>query len=123
VEWEMIIKLFWEQCSEFVVEGQDGFFIEATLAETMGTIVPSLNLHEKLKFEQMKEFYVAKVTSGFVHEGCYYFLVSRDAQAIKFESVAFMTSDLSSHGGKVRIMPDIPIAKIEDICAIDPAGY
>jgi hypothetical protein len=119
----MIIKMFWEKCSEFVVEEEDGFFIEASAAETMEKIVPALSPHERLKFEQMKDIYVAKATNGMAHEGCYYFLVSRDAQAIKFESVSFMTSDLSARGGKVKPIPDVPIAKIEDVTTFDPSAY
>jgi hypothetical protein len=119
----MIIKMFWEKCSEFVVEDEDGYFIEASAAEAMEKIVPALSKHEKIKFEQMKEIYVAKATDGMVHEGCYYFLLSRDAQTIKFESVAFMTSDLSARGGKLKPLPDVPLEKIEDISSIDPAAY
>lgn len=119
----MIIKMFWEKCSEFVVEDEDGYFIEAGPAEAMEKIVPALSKHEKLKFEQMKGIYVAKATDGIAREGCYYFLLSRDAQSIKFESVAFMTSDLSARGGKVKRLPDIPLERIEDISAIDPAAY
>jgi hypothetical protein len=119
----MKIKMFWESCSEFVVEGEDGFFIEASAAEAIERIIPSLSEHEKIKFQQMKDIYVAKTTNDLVHEGCYYFLVSRDGQAVKFESVAFMVSDLSSRGGKVRFMPDIPIAQIEEVSSIDPTAY
>ena len=119
----MIIKMFWEGCSEFIVEGEDGYFIEASPSDTTEQIIPALSPHEKLKFEQMKDIYVAKTTDGKAHAGCYYFLVSRDAQAIKFESVAFMCSDLSSRGGKVKILPDKPLAKIADIPSIDPEAY
>lgn len=119
----MFAKIFWERCAEFVVEDEDAFFIEASPDETAAKIVPRLSPHEKLKFDQMKDIYVAKATTGIVHEGCYYFLVSRDAGNIKFESVAFMTSDLSSRGGKTKLLPDIPIAEIEELASIDPAAY
>jgi hypothetical protein len=118
----MIIKMFWERCSEFVVEGQDGFLIEADAEETRAKILPLLSPHEKLKFEQMKDFYVAKAVSGPAREGCYYFLVSRDAQAIKFESFAFLSSDQSARGGKLWALPDIPIAQVGEVGAIDPAS-
>lgn len=119
----MIIKMFWEKCSEFVVEEEDGFFIEASPEEAAQNIVPTLSPHEKLKFEQMKDVYVAKSTSGMAREGYYYFLVSRDAQSIKFESVAFMTSDLSSRGGTLKPIPDIPIAAIGELSSFDPTAY
>jgi len=119
----MIIKMYWEGCPEFVVEGEDGFVIEANQTEALGKIVPILSPHEKLKFEQMREFYMAKATVGIAREGCYYFLVSCDAQAVKFESVALLTSELSGRGGKVRMMPEIPIENVADVCNIDPAAY
>jgi hypothetical protein len=119
----MFAKIFWERCAEFVVEDEDAFFIEASAEETIAKILPLLSQHEKLKFEQMKDIYVAKATTGIVHEGCFYFLISRDAVSIKFESVAFMTSDLSSRGGKTKRLPDIPLGKIEDLGSIDPAAY
>lgn len=119
----MIIKMYWERCPEFVLEEQDGYFVEATAEEANESIVPALSPHEKLKYDQMKEIYVAKATSGIAHEGCFYFLVSRDAQVIKFESVAFMTSDLSARGGAVKMMPDIRIERIFDVSAIDPSTY
>ncbi len=119
----MLIKLFLERSNEFVVEGEDGYFVEANASEAMSAILPALSPPEKLKFEQMKDIYVAKSSSGAVHEGCYYFLVSRDAQAIKFESAAFMTSDLSARGGKVKVIPDVPISRIEDLIAFDPSAY
>jgi hypothetical protein len=119
----MIIKMFWEKCSEFVVDEEDGFFIEASPDEALREILPALSPHEKLKFEQMKDIYVAKTTNGIAKEGCFYFLVSRDAQSIKFESVAFMSSDLSSRGGKLKPMPNIPIASIGELSAFDPAAY
>ena len=119
----MIIKRFWERCSEFVVEEQDAFLIEANSMETENTIVPTLSPHEKLKFDQMKEVYFAKASGGGATEGCFYFLVSRDAQSIKFESVALLTADLSGRGGKVKVLPDLSISKIEDVSSIDPDAY
>jgi hypothetical protein len=114
----MLIKMFWESCSEFVIENQDGFLIEASPAETLELIVPVLSPHERLKFESMKDHYISKKTDC-GRAGMYYFLVSRDAQMIKFESAAFFASDLSSRGGTILTMPDIPIDRIEDICHID----
>ena len=71
----------------------------------------------------MKDIYVAKASSGAAHEGCFYFLVSRSAHEIKFESVAFLGSDLSARGGKAKALPDIRIGKIEDLDSIDPSTY
>lgn len=119
----MVIKIFWERCPSFVVEEEDAFFVEATAEEAASQIVPRLSPHEKLKFEQMKDIYIAKDSSGMAHEGCYYFLISRGAHDIKFESVAFMTSDLSARGGKAKVLPDIKIDKIEDIDSVDPSKY
>ena len=120
---QMTIKRFWDRCSEFVVEEQDAFLIEANSAETTSTILPNLSPHEKLKFDKMKEVYVARTSNGGAHEGCFYFLVSRDAQSIKFESVALLTADLSGRVGKVKVLPDISIAKIEEVSSIDPDAY
>jgi hypothetical protein len=111
----MILKVFWEKCPTFVVEEEDAFFVEASAEETERSIFPQLSPQEKIKFEQLKDVYVAKKSDGLVREGCYYFLVSRDAHMIKFESVEFMTSDLSARGGKARVLPDIPIERIDDI--------
>ena len=119
----MFVKMFWESCPEFVVEEEDAFLIEANPAETSEKVLPALSAHEKLKFEQMKDIYCAKATTGRVHEGCYYFLVSRDAHTIKFESVAIMSADLSARGGKARPMPDLPVAAIADLGSIDPTKY
>jgi hypothetical protein len=116
---KMTVKLLWENCSEFVVEGQDGFFIEASQGETIGKILPALSAHEKLKFDQMKNFYVAATTGGFTNEGCYYFLVSRDAQTIKFESAEFIDSDLSVRGGMISILPETMITRIDEITGIE----
>jgi hypothetical protein len=119
----MVIKIFWERCPVFVVEEQDAFFIEATSDEAAKLILPILSPHEKLKFEQLKDIYIAKASSGIAHEGCYYFLASRGVHDVKFESVALMTSDLSARGGKAKVLPDIRIEKIEDIDSIDPTKY
>jgi hypothetical protein len=119
---KMIIKLYWERCAEFVMDEQDGYLIEATPAETLEFIVPALNPHERLKFESMKDIYIAKPTNGTLDGGCFYFLVSRDGQAVKFESRAILTTDLSSRGGKISPMPDIPIARLEDVCTFVPSA-
>jgi hypothetical protein len=119
----MVIKIYWEGCPSFVVEEEDAFFIEASKGEAESIIVPFLSPHEKLKFEQLKDIYIAKVSNGIVHQGCYYFLVSRGAHVVKFESVSLLTSDLSARGGKAKILPDIPIAKIEDIDSVDVSQY
>jgi len=115
----MFIRMFWERCPEFVVEEEDAFFIEATPDEAKEKILPELSPHEKLKFEQMKDAYLARQTMGGAREGRYYFLVSCDAHAIKFESVQFMTSDLSTRGGRPRAVPDIPLASIDELASID----
>jgi len=115
----MIVKMFWERCHDFVVEEEDAFVIEASAEETTGKLFPLLSPREQLKFEQMKDFYVAKATDGKARAGSYYFLVSRGAKEIKFESVALLSSDLSSRGGKARFLPDIPISCIDDLDTID----
>jgi hypothetical protein len=115
----MTLKMLWEGCPAFVVEEEEAFFIEATKSEALSSIVPLLSPHEKIKFEQLKDTYIAKASNGFVREGCFYFLISRGAHIIKFESVALMTSNLEDRGGRVKILPDIPIARIEDIDSVD----
>jgi hypothetical protein len=119
----MIIKIYWERCHEFVVEEEDAFLIEASADEAAAKILPLLSPQEKLKFEQMKGVYVAKATSGMAHGGCYYFLVSRGARVIKFESVALLTSDLTARGGSPKVLPDIPLAGLDDLEAFDPSKY
>jgi hypothetical protein len=119
----MILKIFWERCPLFVVEEEDAFFIEATPAEAEERILPFLSPTEKLKFEQLKDVYIAKASSGIVHEGCFYFLISRGAHVIKFESVSLLTSDLSSRGGKSKALPELTIAKIEDVDSVDTSKY
>lgn len=119
----MIIKIYWERCPLFVVEEEDAFFLEATPSEAEEKILPLLSPAEKLKFGQLKDVYIAKASSGIIHEGCYYFLVSRGAHVVKFESVALMTSDLAARGGKAKTLPDLPIAKVDDIDTIDPSQY
>jgi hypothetical protein len=119
----MVVKIYWERCPLFVVEEEDAFFLEASPSETESSILPFLTPAEKVKFEQLKDVYIAKASSGIVHEGCYYFLVSRGAHVVKFESIALMTSDLSTRGGKAKTLPDLPIAKVADIDAIDPSKY
>jgi hypothetical protein len=123
MESKMVLKIFWERCPLFVVEEEDAFFLEANPAETDAKILPLLSAAEKVKFDQLKDVYIAKASSGLVHEGCYYFLVSRGAHVIKFESVALLTSDLAARGGKAKVLPDLPVAKIEDIDSIDAAKY
>jgi hypothetical protein len=123
MEKNMILKIFWEHCPLFVVEEEDAFFLEASPAETAEKILPQLSMAEKVKFEQLKEVYIAKASSGIVHEGCYYFLVSRGAHSIKFESTALMTSDLSARGGKTKVLPDLSIEKIQDIDSVDTSKY
>jgi hypothetical protein len=119
----MLLKIFWEKSPAFVVEEEDAFFIEATADEAKNLVLPLLSPHEKIKFEEMKEIYVAKSSEGLARDGCYYFLVSRGAHVVKFESVSFMTSDLASRGGQAKILPDIPIGGIEDIDSIDVTKY
>jgi hypothetical protein len=123
MENSMNIKIFWEKCHEFVVEEEDAFFLEAGPDEAATKILPLLSPSEKIKFEQMKDIYIAKATRGIVHEGCYYFLISRGAHTIKFESVALLTSDLSARGGKAKALPDVSISSIEDIDSVNPAKY
>jgi hypothetical protein len=119
----MNIKFFWEKCHEFVVEEEDAFFLEASPDEAVARILPLLSPSEKIKFEQMKDIYIAKATRGIVHEGCYYFLISRGAHTIKFESIALLTSDLSTRGGRVKALPDVSISSIEDIDSINTTRY
>jgi hypothetical protein len=119
----MIIKMFWERCREFVVEEEDAFLIEASADEATGKLFPILSPREQMKFERMKDVYVGKTTDGKTRAGAYYFLISRGAKELKFESVAFLSSDLSERGGRARFLPDIPISRIEDLDAIDPDKY
>lgn len=119
----MIIKMFWERCPEFIMEEEDAFIIEASKEETYDKILPLLSPHEMLKFEQMKDIYVSKSSEGGTCEGCYYFLVSRGAGAVKFDSAAILSADLSKRGGKTRVFPNIAISGIEDIDGIDPDRY
>jgi hypothetical protein len=119
----MILKIFWKRCPLFVVEEEDAFFIEVSPPEVEEKILPLLSPAEKVKFEQLKDVYISKASSGIVHEGCYYFLVSRGAHVVKFESVALMTSDLAARGGTAKVLPDLPIAKVEDIDTVDPSKY
>jgi hypothetical protein len=120
---KMVIKIFWERSPAFVVEEEDAFFIEATADEAKNLLFPILCPQEKIKFEEMKDIYVAKSSEGLAREGCYYFLISRGAHTVKFESVSFMASDLASRGGKIKILPNLPISKIEDIDEIDVTKY
>jgi hypothetical protein len=116
----MIIKMLWEKCPEFVVEEEDAFFIEASLDETVQKILPALSAQERIKFDQLKDIYVAKETMGLARGGSFYFLVSRGAQAIKFESVSFLSSDFSARGGRVRSIADRTISELSEIESIDP---
>jgi hypothetical protein len=116
----MIVKMLWERCHDFVVEEEDAFLVEASADEATGKLLPLLSQRERMKFEQMKDFYVAKTTEGKARAGSYYFLVSRGAKEIKFESVALLSSDLSARGGRARFLPDIPISCIDDLDTIDP---
>ena len=106
------------------MEDQDGLLIEVSPEEARDVLLPVLSPHERLKFEQMKDIYVAKSSpqSG-ANEGCYYFLVSHDGQAVKFESFALLTSDQSGRGGSIKRLPNIPISKIEEVSSIDPDDY
>ena len=106
-----------------VVEDQDGFLVEVSPEEARDILLPVLSPHERLKFEQMKDVYVAKASQSGAREGCYYFLVSRDGQAVKFESSALLTSDQSGRGGSIKRLPDIPVSKIEEVSSIDPEAY
>jgi hypothetical protein len=119
----MIVKMFWERCHDFVVEEEDAFLIEASSDEATGMLFPLLSPREQLKFEQMKDFYVAKATDGKARAGAYYFLISRGAKEIKFESVALLSSDLSARGGKTRFLPEISISSVDDLDTIDPEAY
>ena len=118
----MIIKMFWKNCHELIVEDEDAFLIEADKDEVSSVILPRLNSRERLKFDQMKGIYIAKETAGRAKAGSYYFLVSREKE-IKFESVAILTADLSSRGGAVKILPDIAIGSLDDLDGVDPAAY
>jgi len=118
----VIIKFFWERCREFIVEDEDAFLVEATAEEASSIVIPLLSPRERVKFDQMKDIYVAKETSGRATAGSYYFLVSR-AKELKFESVAILTSDLSGRGGNVKAIPDIKIASIDELDKIDPSAY
>jgi hypothetical protein len=113
--------MFWERCRDFVVEEEDAFLIEANADEACGYLLALLSPQEKVKFEKMREVYVAKNDEGRARAGCFYFLVSRGAKEIKFESVAILSSDLSARGGSVKFLPDIPISSIEGLDAIDPS--
>jgi hypothetical protein len=119
----MIIKMFWENCCEFVVEEEDAYLFEASAEEAIGRILPLLSPQEQLKFNQMKDVYGVKSSEIIPGDSRYYFLVSRDAHTIKFESVALLTADLSARGGKAKLLPDIRISAIEDIDSIDPTKY
>lgn len=119
----MVAKIFWERCPLFVVEEENAFFVEASPAEVEEKILALFSPSEKHKFDQLKDVYIAKASSGGIHEGCYYFLVSAGAHVVKFESVALMTSDLSSRGGKIKALPDIKIERIEDLDGIDASKY
>jgi hypothetical protein len=119
----MIVKMFWERCHEFVVEEEDAFLLEASTDEASEKLIPLLSPQEQTKFERMKDIYVAKATEGKARAGSYYFLVSRGAKEIKFESVAFLSSDVSGRGGEARFLPDIPISSVDDLDRIDPEAY
>ncbi len=119
----MKLKAYWEKCHEFVVEEEDAFCIEAGEEETTGKILPLLSPQEKVKFEQMKDVYAVRTASGKAFADSYYFLVSRGARVIKFESAALLTSDLSARGGNAKVLPDIPISRLEDLDSIDPSKY
>jgi hypothetical protein len=123
METDMKLKLFWACCHDFVVEEEDAFLIEASAEEAAEKILPHLSPQEQVKYKQMKEVYMAKSTNGRANAGCYYFLVSREAKEVKFESVALLSSDLSSRGGAARALPDIQISSLDELDAIDPAAY
>lgn len=119
----VFVKMFWERCRDFVVEEEDAFLIEAGADEATGCLLPLLSPQEKLKFEKMRDIYVARSSAGRAREGCFYFLVSRGAKEIKFESVAILSSDLSSRGGAAKFLPDIELSRLEELDSIDPAKY
>jgi hypothetical protein len=123
MESAMIVKFMWPACGQFVVEDEDAFFVEASVEETKALLYPLLSQRERIKFDSLKDVYQAKSTTDSVCEGCYYFLVSRGAHELKFESSALPTSDVAKQGGGIRRIPDITVARIEDISAIDPAAY
>jgi hypothetical protein len=119
----MIIKLYLERCLDFVVEEEDAFLVEACAEDAAANFLPRLSPQEKVKFDQMKDVYVAKATAGRAAAGCYYFLVSRDTKEVKFESVAVLSSDLSSRAEKVRSVPDLRIERLDDLDSLDPARF
>jgi hypothetical protein len=119
----VIVKMFWEHCREFVVEEEDAFLVEVNAEEATGKLVPLLSPREQLKFEQLKDVYAAKASVGNAGAESYYFLVSRGAKEIKFESVAILSADLSARGGRTQALPSIPISSIDDLDAIDPGAY
>jgi hypothetical protein len=119
----MIIKMYWKQCHDFVVDDEDAFLIEADAGETAEKLVPKLSPQERVKFDQMKDIYVATGSIGKTRAGCYYFLVSSDTKELKFESAVVLSSDLSSRAARVKSLPDIQVGGIDDIDAIDPTAY
>jgi hypothetical protein len=123
LEKKVKVKLFLGKCHDFVVEDEDAFLVEAEADEAVAALLPLLSPRERVKFDQMKDVYVAKATGGKANAGCYYFLVSRGAKEIKFESVAILSSDLSSRAESVATLPDVPIKSLDDIDSIDLASY
>lgn len=119
----MIVKFVWPACGQFVIEDEDAFLIEASAEETKALLYPLLSQREKIKFDSLKDVYRAKATTESLREGCFYFLVSREAHELKFESSALPTSDVAAQGGGMRRIPDIAVAGIEELSAIDPAAY
>jgi hypothetical protein len=119
----MIIKMYWEQCHDFVVDDEGAFLLEADAAEAAEKLVPKLSPQERVKFDQMKDIYVATGSNGKARAGCYYFLVSSDTKELKFESAVVLSSDLSSRAASVKFLPDIQVGGVDDIDAINPAAY
>jgi hypothetical protein len=116
----MIIKLYLERCHDFVVEEEDAFLLEVEAQEAAASLLPKLSPQERVKFDQMKDIYVAKATCGRATAGCYYFLVSRGAKEIKFESVAVLSSDLSARAERVKAITDLNISCLDDLDSFDP---
>lgn len=116
----MTIKLYWAACGKFAIEETGAYFLEATKEEVETKLLPRMNKQELIKFETMKDVYVAPGDTDLVKKGRYYFLVSDDAQDIKFESSALPAAEFARGNSNLKPVRTVEIERIEDIETVKP---
>jgi len=116
----MIIKMYWAACGKFAMEETGAYILEATEEEARTVLLPKMNKQELIKFERMKDIYVAAEDTDIVKKGRFYFLVSEDGQDIKFESSAMPAVESARENSGLKRMRFIEVSTIEDIETLKP---